>query len=390
MASENDHTYANLVQAALTSIASAYSGAWCLPRVSDSLASPRGKKRKAGDMQAGTVRTSLATEVEIAAVSEEPQIHEVSQQLPPHLLEHCSSRQASVRLPHTVQWISPTSADESLQATLQHEDAYQPDHGEIPWEHYLSNPSATPRDLQISTAESGPFRFRIPPGASFFLGDCSDSNAFHNAVRTTAQEQDTARQFELVIMDPPWPNASVKRTHATGQGRYQILHSVWDIRQLIFEMDIDVLLARDGLVAIWITNKPAVRELVLGEDGLFDCWGVVLEEEWLWVKTTTKGEPVTQLDGLWRKPYEVLLIGRKRALRVGEGQPDHGIRRRVIAGVPDLHSRKPCLKELLEKLVSDPAQYRALEIFARYLVAGWWSWGNEAIKFNHERCYLSP
>ena len=46
------------------------------------------------------------------------------------------------------------------------------------------------------------------------------------------------------------------------------------MRALLFEMDIDVLLAKNGFVGSWITNKPAVRELVLGEDGLFESWGV--------------------------------------------------------------------------------------------------------------------
>ena len=52
--------------------------------------------------------------------------------------------------------------------------------------------------------------------------------------------------------------------------------------------------------------------------------------------------------------------------------------------VPDLHSRKPCLKELIETLLLDANHYRALEVFARHLVAGWWSWGDECLKFNWE------
>ena len=58
--------------------------------------------------------------------------------------------------------------------------------------------------------------------------------------------------------------------------------------------------------------------------------------------------------------------------------------RRVIASVPDFHSRKPCLKELIEPLMAERADYRALEVFARNLVAGWWSWGDECTKFNEE------
>lgn len=148
-------------------------------------------------------------------------------------------------------------------------------------------------------------------------------------------------------------------------------------------------------MGVWITNKPAVRELVLGEDGLFAHWGVEIAEEWIWLKTTIYGEPVTPLDALWRKPYEVLLLGRKRRKVIAEGtDPVPGFgkegarpKRRVIIAVPDLHSRKPCLKELIEPLMPDPSNYRALEVFARHLVAGWWSWGDECIKFNWEACW---
>jgi N6-adenosine-specific RNA methylase IME4 len=75
----------------------------------------------------------------------------------------------------------------------------------------------------------------------------------------------------------------------------------------------------------------------------------------------------------------VLHLGRPRP---GDAAGDEGtVVRRVVAAVPDLHSRKPCLKELFE-LLHMPADYQAVEIFARNLTAGWHSWGDEAILFN--------
>jgi len=154
------------------------------------------------------------------------------------------------------------------------------------------------------------------------------------------------------------------------------------MKQLIVGMDLDTLIAPSGLVGMWITNKPAVRSLVLGSGGLFESLNVGLIEEWIWVKTTTDGQPVTALDGLWRKPYEVLLLARapQNPLQVVTEATE--IKRRVIVGVPDIHSRKPCLKSLIELYMPDRNNYKALEIFARHLVAGWWSWGNEVLKFN--------
>jgi N6-adenosine-specific RNA methylase IME4 len=150
------------------------------------------------------------------------------------------------------------------------------------------------------------------------------------------------------------------------------------VHALLTALDLPSLLAADGTVGLWITNKPAIRKLVLAAGGLFAEWGAVLVEEWLWVKTTVGGEPVTAVGGVWRKPYEVFLLG-----RCGDAAQSVSVQRRVIFGVPDLHSRKPCFKTLLERFVLPP-NYEALEIFARHLTAGWHSWGNEVIMFNWE------
>lgn len=175
------------------------------------------------------------------------------------------------------------------------------------------------------------------------------------------------------------------------------------------------------VVGVWITNKPSIRETVLDpSEGVFAAWGAELVEEWVWMKTTARGEPVSSLEGVWRRPYEVLLVGRRRkdgmsGTRGGEGFWEEGlgedgddgegerkVKRRVILGVPDLHSRKPCLKGLMEEILlrdhhhhhghhhhDGRTGYRALEVFARNLVAGWWSWGDECLKFNWEGYWRS-
>lgn len=229
--------------------------------------------------------------------------------------------------------------------------------------------------------------YYLPPNASCYLGDCSEAGAFHHAVRLQAKIQCTSACFDCVILDPPWPNRSVRRTHKTAGSTYSTVPTLRDTIKLLIDMELEELLAMDCLVGMWITNKPAIRDLSLRDGGIFDRWGLDCIEEWLWLKTTEHGEPVMSIESLWRKPYEVLLLGRKRKKPGGQNtSADEAIsvKRRVIVGVPDMHSRKPCLKSLLEPLLSDPNSYRALEIFARHLVAGWWSWGNECIKFNSE------
>lgn len=131
-------------------------------------------------------------------------------------------------------------------------------------------------------------------------------------------------------------------------------------------------------VAIWVTNKPRIRSAAIE---WLEELGMVVVEEWIWVKVTTSGEPVLPVEGEWRKPYEILLIAGSPQGLAGPGTQ---VQRRIIAAVPDEHSRKPCLKELFELLLDLPPDYTGLEIFSRNLVAGWHSWGNEVILFNWE------
>jgi N6-adenosine-specific RNA methylase IME4 len=180
-----------------------------------------------------------------------------------------------------------------------------------------------------------------------------------------------------VILDPPWPNRSARRKKS-----YQISKTSSDIVALLSSIPISEHLAEDALVGIWVTNKPAIHDIVLDRNGLFDAWGLKLVEEWVWVKTTTSGEPVCALDSTWRKPYEILFVGRKR----GSGNAKEEFKRRIIFGVPDLHSRKPNLKVIFEPML--PLNYEALEVFARNLTEGWWAWGNEVLKFQSEEHWL--
>ncbi|KAF2842232.1 MT-A70-domain-containing protein [Patellaria atrata CBS 101060] len=237
------------------------------------------------------------------------------------------------------------------------------------------NPSNSPVfwDVLRKTQERK-YRFFFPPQSSFVLGNCLDAITFRNAVKNISQEYDTPRRFDLILIDPPYPNASAKRSN-----RYKTYSHLNDIKRLLLRMDLDAFIEPNGLIGVWITNKRAIRRMILG---LFEKINVQLVEEWIWVKTTIKGELVSDLDSLWRKPYEVLLVARAPKSSMAVPEPVDSIRKRAIFGVPDLHSRKPCLKEIFKLVVPELRVDNGLEIFARNLVAGWWSWGNEVLKFN--------
>jgi N6-adenosine-specific RNA methylase IME4 len=226
--------------------------------------------------------------------------------------------------------------------------------------------NSTPDSTIVSTSNGGP-SVRIPPNSTVLNGDiASTSHIFLSH----------APKFNLIVLDPPWPNRSARRKKS-----YGISYGNHEIRSLLSSIPLANHLADDALVGAWVTNKAAFREMVLGEGGLFQEWGVHWVEEWIWLKVTSSGEPISELSSMWRKPYEILLVGKKGIPAGGE------VKRRVLIGVPDLHSRKPNLKSVFEQVMKK-GKYEALEVFARNLTTGWWAWGNEALKFQSEEYWI--
>ncbi|KAL7913205.1 MT-A70 domain-containing protein [Trichoderma velutinum] len=205
-------------------------------------------------------------------------------------------------------------------------------------------------------------RIRIPVGAEYLHGSIQDLRQTFIA---------TAPQFNLVVLDPPWPNRSVRRKKT---GSYSTAYNLTEIQQLLLSIPVPLHLAPDGLVAVWITNKSSVFDLVTSPRGLFASWGLELVTQWTWLKITSSGEPILDMESTWRKPWETLLI----AKRIGAKAPST-LKPQVVVAVPDVHSRKPNLRHLFEDVLG--RDYAALEVFARNLTSGWWSWGDQVLRF---------
>ncbi|KAL7932748.1 MT-A70 domain-containing protein [Trichoderma chlorosporum] len=205
-------------------------------------------------------------------------------------------------------------------------------------------------------------RIRIPEGAEYL----------HGSIHELRQKFiDAAPQFNLIVLDPPWPNRSARRKKT---GSYSTASSLAEIQQLLLNIPVPLHLTPDGLVAVWITNKSSVYDLVTSPRGLFASWGLELVTQWTWLKITSSGEPIFDMESAWRKPWETLLVAR----RIGAKAPVP-LRPRVIVAVPDVHSRKPNLRRLFEDVLG--RDYAALEVFARNLTSGWWSWGDQVLQF---------
>ncbi|PQE06706.1 mt-a70 family protein [Rutstroemia sp. NJR-2017a BBW] len=221
----------------------------------------------------------------------------------------------------------------------------------------FSNPDSTPLSISISKHDSPTGTATLPPHSTLLHGPLP---------QTLTLLPSPPPHFPLILLDPPWPNRSARR-HASYQ-------TTPDMQTLLSSLPLQDLLSPNGYIAVWLTNKPAFRSLVLDPGGIFDQWGVRIVEEWIWIKVTENGEPVTEVEGRWRRPGE----------EVGEE-----VKRRVIAGVPDVHSRKPNLRYLFEQLLGEGMEgYIGMEIFARNLTAGWWGVGDEVLKFQMDGCWV--
>ncbi|ROT40660.1 MT-A70 family [Sodiomyces alkalinus F11] len=184
--------------------------------------------------------------------------------------------------------------------------------------------------------------------------------------------------FDLIILDPPWPNRSAKRK----RGGYPTTRGVDDTRRLLSQIPVGSHLAPDGLVAVWVTNKPSLMELLTAPtNGILAEWGLEVAVEWTWLKVTAAGEPLYDLESTWRKPWERLIVAR----RVGSSVK---VPQRVVVAVPDMHSRKPNLRRLFDDVLGPG--FRGLEVFARNLTAGWWSWGDSVLESQKRDCWVLP
>nr|XP_047136475.1 N(6)-adenine-specific methyltransferase METTL4 isoform X2 [Hydra vulgaris] len=204
-------------------------------------------------------------------------------------------------------------------------------------------------------------RYLIPPKSSFIVSDFSKLSYL--------AKQDIV--YDLIVIDPPWENKSAKR-----KKDYTTLPE-YDLKKI----PVRRLLSKHGIVAIWVTNKPKYIDFVKHQ--LFVEWGVRVVAHWHWVKVTNDGEFVTDFSSIHKRPYEPLLLGQREncELRFCE-IPE----RKVICSVPcNIHSRKPPLNFILSSYV--PENALCLEMFARNLLPGWLSWGNEVLKFQNSKYF---
>ena len=127
---------------------------------------------------------------------------------------------------------------------------------------------------------------------------------------------------------------------------------------------------------------------------MFPKWRVEYLTTWYWVKVTKNGDPIVPFNTETQKqPYEIIVRGRRIPV-TPRLELDELKTTKVILSIPSsLHSHKPPLIDILKKFLITPEGTSSdggnnCEIFARYLIPGFTSFGNEVIKLQHSSLYI--
>lgn len=215
-------------------------------------------------------------------------------------------------------------------------------------------------------------QYVIPRESSFYM---SDLGQIHNLIPV-----DSGCGFNLIVIDPPWENGSARQ-----KSRYPTLPNNY-----FLSLPIKQLTHTDGaLVALWVTNREKLHGFV--EKELFPAWGVRYVASSYWLKVKADGSLINDLDLFHHRPYECLLLGQchREAMDSkcqSESKPVQD--NQIIISIPGDYSRKPPVGGLLLDYVPGFKPARCIELFAREMISGWTSWGNEPLHFQGSRYFI--
>ncbi|XP_054014301.1 N(6)-adenine-specific methyltransferase METTL4 [Hylaeus anthracinus] len=195
-------------------------------------------------------------------------------------------------------------------------------------------------------------------------------------VDSIARMLELNNQYDFILLDPPWWNKSIRRKKTKYlEASYKMMYN-----EELARIPIGKLLCSNGFVAIWCTNAPSHLHSIF--HNIFPSWGVTYRAKWYWVKVTEAGSTTCNFNSaLGKQPYELLVLG-----SVLNGNEINIPDRKLLISVPSaVHSHKPPLTEVLREYL--PNEPKCLELFARYLLPKWTSWGLEVLKFQHLSLY---
>lgn len=210
--------------------------------------------------------------------------------------------------------------------------------------------------------EIGKFCFLFPENCEFYSKDVSEMSVHLQN-----------RKFDFILLDPPWWNKYIRRKRKKSSDGYKMMYN-----SELKDVPVEQLLKDNGIVVVWCTNSSQnLHELI---NVIFPKWKIQLVAQWYWVKITLNGEPICDFsEPPGKQPYEKIILGSRLPL-------PHIKNGKLVVSVPSaIHSHKPPLIDLLRPYLQDKPT--CLEIFARYLLPNFTSYGNEVLRLQHESLF---
>ena len=146
--------------------------------------------------------------------------------------------------------------------------------------------TSTESDVELAMKKES---FLLPKKSSFIICDIKESAnklasniiviltqvSYDFHVRTIEKNLSSfpLAKFDMIYMDPPWCNKSVRRG-----SKYKTSSN----EEIFSWIPIQNLLAPSGYIAIWITNKQAVEAFIRSH---FEKLNLKYKGEWKWVKS---------------------------------------------------------------------------------------------------------
>ncbi|KHN81297.1 Methyltransferase-like protein 4 [Toxocara canis] len=221
----------------------------------------------------------------------------------------------------------------------------------------------TNESCSFLTLTCGYEKFIVPPKCAFIIGDVSLSR--HLIAR--------GMLFDVIIMDPPWMNKSVKRKKS---------YAIFDDERDLLELRINELLSDNGLLAIWVTNDKKLKRYV---KDIIESYGLVRLAYCHWLKVTTSGEPICKFQPHHKVPFETFVLAcREPFIGSYTGKVKQNF---LLISTPSaIHSKKPPLLAVFKAmhLVEDG---NCLELYGRYLLPNTTTIGFEAVKLQNVRYF---
>lgn len=211
-----------------------------------------------------------------------------------------------------------------------------------------------------------------------YVFPCNSTFFCHDVEKLKEMLIPSGETFDLIVLDPPWWNKYIRRKKSKcTEASYEMMYN-----DNLKNLPISQLMSDNALVAVWCTNSKQNINAVL--NNVFPSWKVKYTATWFWVKVTNSGDPICAFADLPKKqPYERILFAYNKKRKPFLPLPEDG---KIIISVPSaIHSHKPPLSDILSSFL--PCRPSCLELFARYLLPNWTSWGNEVLKLQHTSLY---